>query len=322
MTWRECRLGDVLTLKRGHDLPSESRKEGQVPVVSSSGITGYHNHAKAEAPGVVTGRYGTLGEVYYLEEDYWPLNTALYVVDLVRKETVFGRYLARTALTTPALSADGRYVVFLNPATLSDSVNQVWRADVDAGTVEFASLAPDGQSVGNATSWAPTISADGRFVAFVSNTTNLVPGDNNRAQDVFLRDMQTHQTLLLSRTPAGAAGNGWSLQPFFSANGNSLFFLSHAPDLAPGDYNQAGDLFKVEIVPGSDLLVVIQWNLSTGQAELLWNGQPGKLYRLEFKDELSAPTWQVIPGAFAGGTPVEVSATANPSRFFRVVEAQ
>ena len=259
---------------------------------------------------------------FLVKPDFQSSSNALYVVDLVRKETVFGRYLARTALTTPALSADGRYVVFLNPATLSDSVNQVWRADVDAGTVEFASLAPDGQSVGNATSWAPTISADGRFVAFVSNTTNLVPGDNNRAQDVFLRDMQTHQTLLLSRTPAGAAGNGWSLQPFFSANGNSLFFLSHAPDLAPGDYNQAGDLFKVEIVPGSDLLVVIQWNLSTGQAELLWNGQPGKLYRLEFKDELSAPTWQVIPGAFAGGTPVEVSATANPSRFFRVVEAQ
>jgi type I restriction enzyme S subunit len=81
MNWRACRLGDVLTLKRGHDLPDASRKDGDVPVVSSSGITGYHNVAKAKPPGVVTGRYGTLGEVFYLERDYWPLNTSLYVID-------------------------------------------------------------------------------------------------------------------------------------------------------------------------------------------------------------------------------------------------
>ena len=85
MTWRDCRLGDVLTLKRGHDLPSDSRHDGDVPVVSSSGITGYHNEAKAAGPGVVTGRYGTIGEVFYVEQDYWPLNTALYVVDFYRR---------------------------------------------------------------------------------------------------------------------------------------------------------------------------------------------------------------------------------------------
>lgn len=247
---------------------------------------------------------------------------ALVVADWSRNEILLSNLVARTSLTRPGLSADGRYVVFLNPATLSDFANQVWRADVDVGTVEFASLAPDGQSVGNGTSWAPAISADGRFVAFVSNATNLVPGDDNGVQDVFLRDLQTHQTLLLSRTPAGVPGRGRSTPPCFSADGKCLFFLSHAPDLAPGDYNQAADLFKVEIVPGSDVLVVIRRRLSTGQAELLWNGQPGKLYRIEFKDELSVPTWQVLPGTFAGGTPVEVSTTANPARFFRVVEAQ
>jgi type I restriction enzyme, S subunit len=74
--WQTCRLGDVITLKRGHDLPEASRQDGDVPVVSSSGVTGYHNEAKAKGPGVITGRYGTLGEVFYVEEDYWPLNTA------------------------------------------------------------------------------------------------------------------------------------------------------------------------------------------------------------------------------------------------------
>ena len=98
MSWRTCRLGDVLTLKRGHDLPEHSRQEGEVPVVSSSGITGRHKEAKATAPGVVTGRYGTIGEVFYLEEDYWPLNTALYVIDFKGNDPQFSAYLLRNVL--------------------------------------------------------------------------------------------------------------------------------------------------------------------------------------------------------------------------------
>jgi type I restriction enzyme S subunit len=98
MKWRTCRLGDVVTLKRGHDLPDHSRLEGNIPVVSSSGITGYHKEAKAVAPGVVTGRYGTLGQVFYLEEDYWPLNTALYVVDFKDTFPKFAAYFLRNAL--------------------------------------------------------------------------------------------------------------------------------------------------------------------------------------------------------------------------------
>jgi len=74
-------LGEVLELKRGYDLPKAKRKDGPVPIISSSGVSGCHNDAKAKAPGVVTGRYGTIGELFYLDEDYWPLNTALYVRD-------------------------------------------------------------------------------------------------------------------------------------------------------------------------------------------------------------------------------------------------
>jgi len=98
MRVRRCRLGDVLTLKRGHDLPGDARADGDVPVVSSSGITGYHNQAKAAAPGVVTGRYGTLGEVFYLEQDYWPLNTALYVVDFKGTHPRFAAYFLKHVL--------------------------------------------------------------------------------------------------------------------------------------------------------------------------------------------------------------------------------
>jgi type I restriction enzyme S subunit len=98
MSWQSCRLGDVITLKRGHDLPDQARQDGDVPVVSSSGITGRHNEAKAKAPGVVTGRYGTIGEVFYLEEDYWPLNTALYVIDFKGNDPRFSAYFLRNTL--------------------------------------------------------------------------------------------------------------------------------------------------------------------------------------------------------------------------------
>lgn len=89
-------LGDAIRLKRGHDLPASQRILGEVPIVSSSGITGYHNLAKVAGPGVVTGRYGTLGEVHYIERDYWPLNTALYVEDFKGNHPRFIAYLFTT----------------------------------------------------------------------------------------------------------------------------------------------------------------------------------------------------------------------------------
>ncbi|OPF64410.1 restriction endonuclease subunit S [Hydrogenophaga sp. H7] len=98
MSWQDCTLGDVMKLQRGHDLPDRLRVDGTVPVVSSAGVTGRHNVPKAEPPGVVTGRYGTIGEVFYVDEPYWPLNTALYVVDFKGNSPRFVAYLLRNTL--------------------------------------------------------------------------------------------------------------------------------------------------------------------------------------------------------------------------------
>ncbi len=94
--WKYCSLGDVLTLQRGFDLPERNRRVGNVPIVSSSGISGYHNVVKVCGPGVVTGRYGTLGEVFYIDEDFWPLNTTLYVRDFKGNDPLFLSYFLRT----------------------------------------------------------------------------------------------------------------------------------------------------------------------------------------------------------------------------------
>ncbi|HAQ18109.1 MAG TPA: restriction endonuclease subunit S [Prolixibacteraceae bacterium] len=77
--WKEYILGDVINLKRGYDLASQNRKAGSIPIFSSSGITDHHNVSMKEGPGVITGRYGTIGKVFYTDEPYWPLNTTLYV---------------------------------------------------------------------------------------------------------------------------------------------------------------------------------------------------------------------------------------------------
>ena len=93
--WRSCRLGDVIELKRGYDLPKSERKPGNVPIVSSSGFSDTHGEAKAKGPGVVTGRYGTIGTVYFVEGDFWPLNTTLYVRDFKGNDPRFVSYFLR-----------------------------------------------------------------------------------------------------------------------------------------------------------------------------------------------------------------------------------
>jgi len=94
--WTKTLLGEVVTLQRGFDLPERLRLPGKVPIVSSSGITGYHSDFKVHGPGVVTGRYGTLGEVFYLENDFWPLNTTLWVKDFKGNDPRFISYLLAT----------------------------------------------------------------------------------------------------------------------------------------------------------------------------------------------------------------------------------
>ncbi|MFZ1087223.1 MAG: restriction endonuclease subunit S [Terracidiphilus sp.] len=94
--WPSVSLGDVINLKRGYDLAARDRESGCVPIVSSSGPTGTHSKAMVDAPGVVTGRYGTIGLVHYVEEPFWPLNTTLYVQDFKGNDPRFVYYLLKT----------------------------------------------------------------------------------------------------------------------------------------------------------------------------------------------------------------------------------
>jgi type I restriction enzyme, S subunit len=141
MKLREKRLGDVVTLQRGHDLPEASRKEGPVPVVSSSGITGYHNIAKAQPPGVVTGRYGTLGEVFYVEEPYWPLNTALYAIDFHGNNPRFISYFLKQVLRRTR--SDKAAVPGVNRNDLHEIQVRIPDADIQGRIADIAATYDD-----------------------------------------------------------------------------------------------------------------------------------------------------------------------------------
>ncbi len=96
LDWKEASLGEVVELKRGYDLPKGKRIPGRIPIVSSSGVSDFHAEAMVKGPGVVTGRYGTIGEVFYVSGDYWPLNTTLYVRDFKGNDPRFISYFLKT----------------------------------------------------------------------------------------------------------------------------------------------------------------------------------------------------------------------------------
>lgn len=94
--WVVKPLIEVATLQRGYDLPVQNRSLGKVQIFAANGPVGNHNEAKVSGPGVITGRSGSIGKVHYVESDYWPLNTALYVKDFHGNDPKFIYYLLST----------------------------------------------------------------------------------------------------------------------------------------------------------------------------------------------------------------------------------
>ena len=147
----------------------------------------------------------------------------------------------------PTISADGRYVVFASDSTnliagRKFSTGQLYLRDRTLSTTEVMSV----DSVGNpGDSWSPfgTISADGRYVAFESWSSNLVAGDVNQKMDVFLHDRTTGTTEILSVDAAGTLGDEDSGFPLLSADGTTVAFSSNATNLVPSDTNGSADAF-------------------------------------------------------------------------------
>ncbi|MEQ1739534.1 MAG: hypothetical protein ABL884_06465 [Methyloglobulus sp.] len=144
----------------------------------------------------------------------------------------------------PSISADGRFVAFETSAdSLIQFTGHVYihdRASHQTARVNVSSNATGGL---NATSKSPSISADGRYVAFSSGAKDLVVGDNNNFEDIFVHDRITKQTTRVSVSSNGAQGNSPSQNPSISANGRYVAFHSNASNLVNGDTNGGRDIF-------------------------------------------------------------------------------
>ncbi|NUM44030.1 MAG: PD40 domain-containing protein [Anaerolineales bacterium] len=146
-----------------------------------------------------------------------------------------------------SLSADGRYVAFESAASnlVSGDTNgeyDIFVHDTQTGQTTRVSVASDGAE-GNYWSFYPSLSADGRYVAFHSSASNLVSGDTNGYSDIFVHDTQTGQITRVSAASDGTEGNGNSVAPSLSADGRYLAFFSEANNLVSGDTNEWSDVF-------------------------------------------------------------------------------
>jgi Tol biopolymer transport system component len=151
-----------------------------------------------------------------------------------------------------AISADGRYVAFAQWMNLPRHDVVVY--DLTAHTLRTASQGLDGaQPTGDST--APSINADGRYVAFTSSASNLVIGDGNGETDVFVRDLVAGTTRLVSLSSDGRQGDGGSGAPAISADGRYVAFASDAGNLVGGDTDDSTDIFVRDLVAGTTRLV-------------------------------------------------------------------
>jgi Tol biopolymer transport system component len=161
----------------------------------------------------------------------------------------------------PDISEDGRLVAFESDATDlvggdDDGVTDVFLRDLSGGATVLVSRGPAGRPPDGASSHA-TVSADGRYVAFQSDATNLVRGDRNHATDVFVRDLRTGRTALVSRGRGGRAANGPSSQPAISGDGGVIAFQSQASNLVVEDHNRAQDVFVRDVRLGRTSLASV-----------------------------------------------------------------
>lgn len=150
--------------------------------------------------------------------------------------------------SAPAISGDGRFVAFTSIATNlvpsdTNGVEDIFVRDRETGQTTRVSVASDGSEGDDRTSLPPAISADGRFVAFGSNATNLVPNDTNGIGDVFVHDLETGATERVSIASDGTQGNGGGSSPAISADGRFVAFGSSSTGLVPNDTNGEFDVF-------------------------------------------------------------------------------
>jgi Tol biopolymer transport system component len=164
----------------------------------------------------------------------------------------------------PESSADGRFVLFTSNASdlasndANGSVSDIFVRDLQQNTTTLVSVNAAGTASGNGPSSGASLTPDGRFVVFTSDADDLVPNDTNGQKDVFVRDLVTKTTTLVSVNGAGTgAGDAVSSDGQITPDGRYVVFTSDADDLVVGDTNQRTDVFRRDLLTGTTVLVSV-----------------------------------------------------------------
>jgi len=208
-----------------------------------------------------------LGLLLALSSPSYAQSTARISVDAAGAESEGGS-------ARQSFSANGRFIAFSSYASdlVPGDTNGEYDVFVhDRLTGKLTRVSVDSQGVeGNDYSFRPSISGDGRFVAFESGATNFVPGDINNASDIFLHDRLLHTTTLLSKSTHGVRGQTHSTFPQISADGSAVVFLSDSPNLVLSDWNYEGDVFVHDLNTGHTTRVSVDSNGLEGDRGSGW----------------------------------------------------
>jgi Ca2+-binding RTX toxin-like protein/Tol biopolymer transport system component len=203
--------------------------------------------SKADNPGVNSAfGYDSVTDIFVHDRQTGTTNRVSVASDGTQVQGDSGSWSILSS-TTPAISADGRYVVFESTANtlVENDVNgqsDIFLHDRQTGITRRVSAASDGTQA-NAASTSAAISADGRYVVFASKASTLVAGDTNHASDIFVYDQQTGLIQCISSAIDGTPGNGASTDPVILADGYTVAFTSEASNLVAGDTNNKADIF-------------------------------------------------------------------------------
>jgi Tol biopolymer transport system component len=224
---------------------------------------------------------------------------------------------ANGACTASSISADGRFVGFDSRANNlvagdSNGYQDCFVRDRQNGTTVRVSVASDGAQ-GNNDSDSPQLSADGRFVAFESDASNLVSGDSNGQTDVFVRDLQTGQTTRISVSASGGQLNdfSWVGLGSISGNGSVIAFHNDSPNVVPGITSTVGQVYVHDIgsfaIAGNASLITISWPAAL-------------MATLQTSSSLASTNWTAYGGAVINiaGTNLVTIAPRTGNLFFRL----
>lgn len=238
---RDRQTNTTVLVSKNPSTGAQGNDDSFAPVISSDGnFVAFASKANTLLPGEQDPA-GTTGKVFR----YNVQTQALELVSARPSGAVSGANSGE-----PSISADGRFVAFTSFAETfgpadNNRANDVYVRDMNGTTVQLVSVKTGGGGAGDKASFDSNISADGRFVTFRSDATNLVANDTNAARDAFIRDLQSGTTTRVSVNTAGNGGNAASDANAVSGNGVFVAFQSQASDLVttPADTNSLSDIF-------------------------------------------------------------------------------